>query len=112
MITQHTPGPWEAIDKKPSARGNYCFSVEPGGEYRGDICYIQACEHIGGISNGEVVANVRLIAAAPEMLEALEVTAENIRSLGPAGALSKVFAPYEEWLKVVEAAIARAKGVI
>ncbi|MPT23935.1 MAG: hypothetical protein E2577_13645 [Starkeya sp.] len=51
------------------------------------------------------------MSAASEMLEALKTTAGNIRSLGPAGALSAApFANYREWLAVVEAAIARAEG--
>lgn len=39
------------------------------------------------------------------MLEALRVTAGNIRSLGPAGALGPVYTPYRTWLKVVDEAI-------
>jgi hypothetical protein len=47
---------------------------------------------------------------APEMLDALRVTAANIRSLGPAGALDAVPEPYRVWLGVVDAAIAKAEG--
>ena len=40
------------------------------------------------------------------MAVALELTAGNIRSLGPAGSFSDApFAEYREWLKVVEDAI-------
>lgn len=49
-------------------------------------------------------ANARLICAAPVLLNVLQLTAENIRSLGPAGALSP-FEPYTQWLDVVTAAI-------
>ena len=55
-------------------------------------------------------ANARLLAAAPEMLGVLKVTAGNIRSLGPAGALDKVWGAYEVWLRVVEDAIRKAEG--
>lgn len=41
------------------------------------------------------------------LLVAMEVTAKNIRSLGPAGAIPE---PYKIWLDVVDAAIALAKG--
>lgn len=40
-----------------------------------------------------------------EMLEALRVTEGNIRSLGPAGAIPF---PYQEWLAVVQGALALA----
>lgn len=45
---------------------------------------------------------------ADGLLEALRVTAENIRSLGPAGALDQVPVPYREWLAVVDAALEKA----
>ena len=56
------------------------------------------------------IANVHLFAAAPDLLEALRVTAGNIRSLGPAGALDQVPMPYVQWLAMVEAAVAKAEG--
>lgn len=40
------------------------------------------------------------------MREALQTTAGNIRSLGPAGALDQVPMPYQRWLAAVEAALA------
>lgn len=43
--------------------------------------------------------------SAHQMREALEITAGNIRSLGPAGALDKVPMPYQVWLRVVEDAL-------
>ena len=54
-------------------------------------------------------ANVRLIAAAPDLLEALQITRGNIASLGPAGALTP-YTSYQEWLAMVDAAIAKALG--
>lgn len=61
------------------------------------ICADQLAERLDSV----------LMASAPEMLKALETTAGNIRSLGPAGALHE---SYTEWLRVVEAAIAKAEG--
>lgn len=55
-----------------------------------------------------MASRTNLIAAAPELLEALKVTAGNIKSLGPAGHLPE---PYTIWLKVVEDAIAKADAV-
>jgi hypothetical protein len=66
---KHTPGPWFAIE-------NCCFweirtsEFEYGGEQIGDAC---ASGFIGGAEDNPVeVANARLMAAAPELLEALE----------------------------------------
>lgn len=58
----------------------------------------------------DAIRNVELFAAAPQLLDALRVTASNIRSLGPAGALGRVPMPYTEWLALVDAAIAKAEG--
>ena len=53
-------------------------------------------------------ADARLIAAAPQLLEALQTTAENLRSWKAAnGGGIKTF---DSWLEVVEEAIAKAKG--
>jgi hypothetical protein len=56
--------------------------------------------------SGDVAANARLIAAAPDLLEALKLCESNISSL-LASAHPKV---YGEWLTVVRAAIAKATG--
>jgi hypothetical protein len=109
----HTPGPWDFIPSEDpkNANANVARHWVRGPETDESKCRT-ICDIAKWDTQERQAANARLIAAAPEMLEALEVTAENIRSLGPAGALSKVYAPYEEWLKVVEAAIAKAKGEI
>jgi len=51
--------------------------------------------------------------ATKAALDALQTTAGNIRSLGPAGALSEPYTPYRPWLALVERAIAalEAEGV-
>lgn len=46
------------------------------------------------------------------LLAILEVTRGNLRSLGPAGALGPVYAPYTVWLHGVEAALAHAQGLL
>lgn len=55
MITQHTPGPWTRNDGEVRAK-NYGLIVR--GYY--------------GRQDGEGAANIRLIAAAPELLAALQ----------------------------------------
>ena len=53
-------------------------------------------------------ADARLIAAAPQLLEALQTTAANLRSWKAAnGGGIKTF---DSWLEVVEEAITKAKG--
>jgi len=65
MKTQHTPGPWK-INKK------YSFSVETLSDGQG-INIIAECSDPDGIrSAGEDSANAKLIAAAPDLLAALE----------------------------------------
>lgn len=53
----------------------------------------------------------RLCDAVSFLRDALQTTAGNIRSLGPAGALDAVPMPYREWLLVVETALAKAREV-
>ena len=87
-MSKHTPGPWSARD-----RDEQVFvplrSVD--------------CERIGfcvGFVNGhrekEAAANARLIAAAPEMFDALLVAEESVGDL--------------KTLEIVRAAIAKATG--
>lgn len=61
------------------------------------------------ISEEERAANLQTMAAARQMLEALRVTAGNIRSCFSA-APDVLYEPYRVWLQVVDAAIAKAEG--
>lgn len=85
---KHTPGPWSIKDDAVNA-------IEPdvmAGEF-----YIAQC--FGHSHHDEALANARLIAAAPELLEALQDCREALRRAGAEGEL-----------KVVDAAIAKALG--
>lgn len=64
-MSKHTPGPWAATYKH---LGDAPFVVESGqpGEPNGG-CYMAECY------GPDAEANARLIAAAPELLEALEL---------------------------------------
>jgi hypothetical protein len=74
--TKHTPGPW-TIERSPiQSRGgsNTVFRIGP----------FQACiyddwrqEQERGISTSELEANANLIAASPELLEALKLIANH-----------------------------------
>lgn len=94
--TKHTPGPWHEYN---ASHGRILSHWHVGGpDYReglGAICkttgeYIPEVEH----------ANARLIAAAPELLEAVELAELELRQLGsPRSALT-----------TLQEAIAKVKG--
>ncbi len=62
---QHTPGPWQAVG------GNVFSTVSPQ-EASAPIARVGVPVRGGPAKLGEVEANAHLIAAAPELLEALE----------------------------------------
>ncbi|PVE25399.1 hypothetical protein DC522_05740 [Microvirga sp. KLBC 81] len=91
-MAQHTPGPWEAKNDHPTEpRIFYIRGTHPGGwEQEIAVLYNE---------NGE---NARLIAAAPDLLEALDwlVTALKTGTLATSGDL----------IGKAEAVIAKAEG--
>lgn len=91
MSTQHTPGPWVVNPIQPN-----------------QIATADAKQEIARATvlndQHETIANARLIAAAPDLLDALKLCEGNIDSL-LASAHPRVFG---EWLAVVRAAIAKA----
>lgn len=102
--TKHTPGPWvvePTIIEHPSA-AYVTPDRQDGRPYGGPICTLQDCEHIGGITVDECKANARLIAAAPDMLEALEALLGAV----PPHVLKK----WPNITKKARAAIAKAEG--
>jgi len=50
--------------------------------YRGTVCSVYDAENIGGITEEECETNANLIAAAPEMYEALEEAITLVHSAG------------------------------
>lgn len=97
MSTQHTPGPWKWHTPATTSARHPAY-VTSGNRY------IAALYHTD--NQGETHPNARLIAAAPELLDALKLCEGNISSL-LASTHPKV---YGEWLAVVSAAIAKATG--
>jgi len=69
--TTHTPGPWTAQHLHVVARG--CGDLKADGY--NDHCIV---ERVDGRSKDEAIANAVLIAAAPEMLEALRDIEANL----------------------------------
>lgn len=95
MNTKHTPGPWEAVEigviaQKITSHGNFyiCSLIDP--------------------ENEEDKANARLIAAAPELLEALKQIANHFDMDGYGPDAWKKLAL--EMAETARAAIARAEG--
>lgn len=101
--TKHTPGPWGLITV-PTSIGQ-CHKI---GSFPGRLKDNHACIYDDGAPAGhsehsaELLANAHLIAATPELLEALEDCVEFLQRQGPAGA-TRVAAKARE-------AIAKAKG--
>ena len=95
MTAKHTPGPW-AHHNTPTP----FIYVNAGGL---PICQIYTST-AHGQSMGEQFANARLIAAAPELLEALQKMLPELRGL------SIVSDTAAEMLREAEAAIAKATG--
>ena len=96
MKTKYTPGPWSV----------HCgdLVVSHSGRAIAD-CEATPYGDRPAPPNSEDAANARLIAAAPDLLEALKTCEGNISSLN--GAHPSIFGP---WLKVVREAIAKAEG--
>lgn len=97
-MSDYTPGPWEVsyLDdtERPGIEADR-FSVVIFGVRAEDDCGIH------GRTEKEEMANARLIAAAPELLQALEQSLEEYKECG---AISN-----ETW-KNADQAIAKAKG--
>src|SRR5438132_242018 len=102
MSAQHTPGPWEIIKDGGSTR------IHPVKEGVGRICTVTD----GKYQN----ANARLIAAAPELLEAgkkflafyNDLAKSNPGFMGKLGLQD--YAQYNEAMLELPAAIAKAEG--
>lgn len=107
MADKHTPGPWifaEAVEGRYTKTDMRRIRSASEGFEHGAVCEVY------GINDGtEACANARLIAAVPELLEALRITRGKIASLSPAGTLDP-FEPYREWLAMLDRTIAKATG--
>lgn len=104
-MSAHTPGPWEFDEEN-----NYGGSVWLGGT--NVTVGLDRCDRFTGelvISRDELCANGRLIAAAPDLLEALEVVTN---ALGEH--LGRKFPndnhPHDRAIKKARAAISKARG--
>lgn len=97
-MSKHTPGPWGVWREQVFAGP---FKKIPGGikGFRAQICEMDDLD----LDENEVKANARLIAAAPELLEALRrvLSSQTIKNPDPDSDPDVIFA---------RAAIAKATG--
>ena len=101
-MSKHTPGPWsvgEVSHKKQRVDIDSLHADQTVGHqtWRG-LARAYGCEDMPAEGTAVMLANARLIAAAPELLEALKVLVEN-GGIGP-----------EQMFHDARAAIAKATG--
>lgn len=121
MTTQHTPGPWIVIDqlhpykdgsKSHIERTIYTERIDPQLKDH----YPVVCQSIGIGMNGEKAisfvhieqADARLIAAAPDLLEAIKRVMPFIDCI--AAVTREEIIEYEAAMKMADAAIKKATG--
>ncbi len=108
MSASHTPGPWRAVKNAGT-----CYILPPFGN--DDACITSVYVKGNGQNASKNLANARLIAAAPELLVALEKFVATVKATG---GLDHHGAPKAdpEWLDLGDAytaaksAITKAKG--
>jgi hypothetical protein len=105
MTTQHTPGPWQVID------GFYPSIKEVFGASFNIKCVMWATD-LTEEDYQQRSADLRLIAAAPELLEALKKSREGIESMTTWEHENDPAKPFSDCLKLIDAAIAKATGVL
>ena len=92
--TKHTPGPWCLSDESPMIIEDECKVIVGSASTYPNSGYFPGQK--------EAEANARLIAAAPELLEALEKALDDSACDGDQCGT--------EWHELARAAIAKAKG--
>lgn len=100
--TNHTPGPWTYRKNANSGYvGAYIGRKRLGYEIDSTVCTMNK-------QTGNVEANARLIAAAPELLEALKLAVEHY--VGAGRNSSNVNGAAGTAADIIHAAIAKAEG--
>jgi hypothetical protein len=96
MKNEYTPGPWES-GRNPKGISSNEIVVRPAGQFP----YGEWIADCGSATDKRAIANARLIAAAPELLDALTQAVA-----------SHPFGRSEEpdWLVAAQAAIAKSRG--
>jgi hypothetical protein len=99
MTSKHTPGPWEQCDEfGPITHGTCAKAVN-------DNFLVASCT--GYYGREQAQANARLIAAAPDLLEALTKLHEELLALHISGDVGRSL---EDLLTIAPPNIAKATG--
>lgn len=101
-MNKHTPGPWSAVI------GSSFWTVEEGGGQRIANTLDSECVFIGSDEYNHSEANAHLIAAAPDLLEALESALEAFEEIQGSCSTDRIICQEES--QKARAAIAKAKG--
>ena len=86
-MSKHTPGPWSVPHFATDCACNCAYVVSGNQHGMGAIATVHHSDEADGEHNEPMdvaIANARLIAAAPDMLEALRKMRELLRLLQPA----------------------------
>lgn len=104
--TKHTPGPWEWSYEDPSVLALYGPRGPLDHVLWSQIC--PACQECDGQCTGPNTPDARLIAAAPDLLEACKTWIAWMDS--PGDGTDKTLGDEEAVLNNMRAAIAKSKG--
>ena len=117
MNAQHTPGPWrvEVWDYPCATPPRQELNVQTADRLLATLQCDFSEENPFIIPHAEANANARLIAAAPELLEALNKAVAYLEANRPAGKIREIFSKLNELengvIKPARAAIAKATSV-
>lgn len=111
--TQHTPGQWRV--HQPTTSDGRLLILHPDGERIIAVCSEgYNSPRTGPIPDEERIANARLIAAAPALLDALKSAVSYLEANRPKGKIREIFTQLNEYengvLKPARAAISHAEG--
>jgi hypothetical protein len=107
MDTKHTPGPWSDVKHTFDADANH-WTVEVHANSGFIFDLVRECEEEDEYN--EHIANARLIAAAPELLDALETLLEEFVNRMDVDYPGERLAQFQPEVKKAEAALRKAKG--
>lgn len=94
---QHTPGPWKQMEHAPLAIMG------------GPSCHVSVADAVALTDEGQAAANARLIAAAPDLLAACDLTIGTIEAMRELGESTDSLQTVE-WQARKALAKARAAG--
>lgn len=109
-MSKHTPGPWTLETVRTSV--GWCHKVGPFPWKNGKENHACVYDDYASGHNGtpELIANARLISAAPDLLEALEASNLLLRTQRHACESNEVCRVLDVHISRNNAAIAKAKG--